>query len=497
MMALGAQARSYSGETAGDDEGRPYFDFGVFAFQDKDYLDAVENFQAALAFNPDNPLYHQYLGRTYTALERFEDAETHLGQAMALDPELPGLSHDVGMFKYKQADFEAAAKHLTEAAEASPDDVLILYYAGISLFKTEAYTRARDYFLRAAEKSNSIRPNGLYYAGVCAFKAGQFDDAVAHFEAVKADPGAESLWDNADRWARYSKGALDRKSRARRPYRIFLKLGYRYDDNVKLEPDDREIFSDEADSAIVAYLSGNYDFLSRAGYKAGVGYNHYQIWHTSLSEYDLTASIANLYVSYYIRPVTLRFTYSPTYYWADGDSYLREHQLSPEIFWRINPKLTTRFQYTWSDNDYVDEDGQDGTTNALSAMLYYTILNGKGRVVSIWGGLGYEKNDADDDAEGYDRWTLQLGTALDLPWELKLQLVGKYQPREFDGIDEALDVDLVREDDKYIGSISLSRRIFRDWMAVIAEYQYTRNISNVNDFEYSRNLVSVSLTATF
>ena len=50
--------------------GRAYFDFGVFAYEDGDYGDAEANLKQALKFEPENPLYNHYLGKTYLPVSR-------------------------------------------------------------------------------------------------------------------------------------------------------------------------------------------------------------------------------------------------------------------------------------------------------------------------------------------------------------------------------------------------------------------------------------------
>ncbi len=79
-----------TGEDEGE-EGRAYYDLGVFAYEDGDYEDAENNLTKALEFNPFNPFYNHYLGKTYLKKERYQEAENYLTIAWKISPDIPGL----------------------------------------------------------------------------------------------------------------------------------------------------------------------------------------------------------------------------------------------------------------------------------------------------------------------------------------------------------------------------------------------------------------------
>jgi hypothetical protein len=39
--------------------------------------------------------------------------------------------------------------------------------------------------------------------------------------------------------------------------------------------------------------------------------------------------------------------------------------------------------------------------------------------------------------------------------------------------------------------------VYSDWLGVLLEYRHIRNDSNINDFEYTRNQITFSVTATY
>ena len=62
-----------SAATYAEEAGRAYFDLGVFAYNDGDYVEAEKNLKSALTAMPDNPYYNHYMGKTYLKMERYDE----------------------------------------------------------------------------------------------------------------------------------------------------------------------------------------------------------------------------------------------------------------------------------------------------------------------------------------------------------------------------------------------------------------------------------------
>lgn len=473
----------------GEEEGgRAYFDFGVFAYEDGAYGDAEENFQQALEFDPENPFYNHYLGKTYLKMERYQPAMSHLAKAWEINPEISGLKYDMAYLNYKMSYYRKAAELFSEIIKEEPENVLALYHGGITLFRLERYEEAIDYLVVAADISPNIMDNSYYYAGICYLKGGALKKAVEKFEYVRDHSESESLKEYAIRWLQ----ATEKRKKAQRPYNIYLKVGYEYDDNVMLEPVDDNIYSDEDDTLLVGYFSGGYDIINRRNFKMGAEYSHYQTMHDDLDEYDLTGSIGNVYARYSMAPVTFGLSYLPHYYWVDSDSFLMRHQLRSDVTWKVDSDLFTRLSYSYYRNNHFQDDNRDGHTNEVFLDAYYILGVNKGY---LFAGIGYEDNSASHADEYYEQLKTKVGISLKLFWGLDLSLTGRYYEQDYDNRDSFYGVK--REDKKYKGSASLSRRIFYDWLSIVGDFSYTKNDSNIDDYEYERNVATLSLTALF
>lgn len=482
FMCLSANAQ--------EEQGRAYYDLGVFAFEDEDYDAALENFKKALSFSPNDPYFNHYLGKTYMKMELYDEAENHLDRAWEIDPSIEGLKYDYAFLNYKMSNYEKSADLFVEIVEEDPSNVLAQYHGGISLYEMKRYSDALNYFLDASEKSPTIKTNGYYYAGICYRKMGKDKEAVEIFKYVRDNAESPSLKEYAIKWLR----AIEEEKKALKPYTLYVKMGYQYDDNVRLEPLEKEdLYADEADYAIVGFFSGRYNFVNKKTFKMGAGYSHYQTWHNELNEYDLVGSIGNLYVKYTLNPISLGLDYIPSQYWVDSEEYLRRHQLKPELAWKASENLVTRLSYNYYINDHLQDDNRDGNTSDLFLDVYYGILKKRG---NIFGGIGYESNDASHNDHNYTQLKTKLGLSLiKILWDINFIMTGKYYDKGYDNVDSFHGVK--REDAKYGASLSLSRILYRSWLSILLEYNYTNNESNIDDYTYKRGATTLSLMASF
>jgi tetratricopeptide (TPR) repeat protein len=471
-----------------EEAGRPYYDLGVFAYEDGDLAAAEKYFKAALKSNPNDAFYNHYMGRTYMKMERYEDALNYLNKAWGQNPEISGLGYDLGYLHYKQGNYLDAITLFRDTAKKEPSNVLAIYYAGMSLFKEQQYREALDYLLSASELSPSVKANGYYYAGICYKEMGDLDKALEKMTYARDNTKSQSLMESASNWI----FAINKQKRETTPYSLYFRLGYQFDDNVQLDPVDQDLYTNEDDSLAVGYLSGRYDILDESDLTMGVGYSHYQTMHNDLDTYDLMGSAVDLYATYKSGPFTYGFRYIPTYYWLDSDSYLRSHQLRPEIAWEVNRNLTARFSYRYYQNTYFQDSNKDSDTNEIYADIFRNLGKEDAYVNAA---LAYEINTADHPDEDFTQIKLKAAVSYPLPQDFTVLLLGKYYDQSYDNVDSYYGV--TRKDAKYNLTLTLSHPIFFDWMSVAGTYSYTNNDSNINDYQYERTVVGLSLSAKF
>ena len=341
------------------DRGRSNYDLGVFSYEDGDYEAAEKHLKRALALNPDSSLYQHYLGKIYIKMERYDEAITHLERAYEKDPAISGLKNDLAVANYRMQRYSTSARLFEEIAEEDPENILAHYHAGISLYKQEQYQRALNRFIIASDKSPTIKVNGYYYAGICHLKLGNYDAAAKKLKYVRDHADTAYLKQNATKFLE----VIDRRKKALRPYRVYAKLGYRYDSNVRLEPEDEDRYADEDDWVLVGYFSGRYNLYRKNPYTAGVGYRHYQTWYDKLDEYNLTGSVFSVYGRYGKGPFGLFVSYLPHLYWLHSDRYIRKHQAKAEVTYNVVKDVTAQLSFDHFRNEHIRDPSWDGHSN--------------------------------------------------------------------------------------------------------------------------------------
>jgi tetratricopeptide (TPR) repeat protein len=465
------------------------YDLGVFALDEGDLNAAEQQFLKAVGQEPDNPYCNQFLGKTYLQMGRYDDALHYFDRAWDLMPSLIGLEYDRGMAQYKAGNYEQATAIFSDLAAKDPANALAVYYTGMSYFKQQQYRTAIKYLNMAADQNSSIRDNSYYFAGLSHQRLGETKKALDKLDYVAEFATSDQLRQSAGQWlevirAEGAKGV---------PYSLYLKLGLQYDDNVRLDPLNEDLFADEGDWAIVGFFAGRYNLVNRADRRLGIGYTHYQSRYTDLSEFDLIGSTLSLYVQQRLSSsLTLIGSYLPSFYWLDSDSYLRRHQLRPELLWQPSEGRAIRLSYSYSMNEYFQDSDKDGTSNALGVELYQKVLGQRGQLLV---GLGYEKYDADHPDEDYGWFQGRVGYTGIMSWDLKLHIEGTLVSKEYDHVDSYYHEQ--RKDHKYSVGASLGRQIFFPWLTIQGEYQYTKNDSNIDYFSYDKNVFTVSAITKF
>jgi tetratricopeptide (TPR) repeat protein len=471
--------------------GNAFYDEGVFAYEDGDYKAAEAAFTKALASDPKSPSANHYLGKTYVQMERFGEAKAFIEKAWKGDPDMPDLSYDRAFLYYKMADYGKAAGLFQAVVKEEPSRILANFYCGVSLYRDRQYKAANPYLLKAADKSPDLKAKAYYYSGLCHYYMNQKAQAVDKLTYVKNNSDSKDVRDNAHRWIEKIKAG----KKVQKPYALELKLAYEYDDNVPLEPIDQDdLYSEEKDSLILGYASGQYNFVNRDTVIVGAGLSRFQTWHVELDEYDVSETALKLYGYYLTDTFIYGLKLVPSIYQLDGEDYLLTAQVKPEVSYAVNQQISLWLSYTYSSNDYrqSDFDDRDGSTHEVFLDAVYSLDGDRGYFL---GGFGYEDNTASEEVYDYGRLTVRAGGSFDLVYAVRLGVMGTYAGKTYKN-DDPID-DKAREDARYKVSASLSRELFYEWLEIAAEITYTKNDSNIGDYEYTRQIFGIGLSAIF
>ena len=468
-----------------ENRGRGYFDFGVFAYEDGDFEDALQNLRKAVEMEPGNPLYQQYLGRSCMELHQFDEALAALAAAREADPSLAGLTYDLALLHFKKEEYVQAAGLFESLVVQEPDNVLIRYYTAITLFKLKRYRAALPHFEKAVALSPSIRDNGSYYLGVCHFMLREYDRARELLTAVRDTARSDTLRQGAAKWL----AALENI----RPWRLSLETIAGYDDNVVREPVDRpELFAREGDWFAGAYLQGRYNFIDRRDWRVGVDFRHWQVKYRDLDTFDKAISFLQLSTAHRRDQVVFGLNYTPSHYWLDGQGFGLQQEIEPVVVWEIDDRRTARLSHSRAYNNYYALPDRLGHTDTSRLNIYQALPRQKSL---LYGELAVGRNSAADPTEDFDLVKAGLGLHLQAPADFQVTIDSSVATRDHRLAE--IGFTRVREDRRYYLAASVSRPVFFDWLALGLKVEYVNNDSNIDLFHYRKLAAFLSLIAAY
>jgi len=485
-----------------------FYDEGIFAYEDGNYNIAETAFQKALDLDPQNPYANHFLGKTYIKMEQYKKAGKYIEKAWKLDAEMPDLAFDRAFLYYKLEKYGKAAALFKAVLEDEPARIMARFYCGVSLYRDRQYQKANPYLLAAVQGSPDLKVKAYYFSGLCHYYMDQQDQALERMNFVKTNTDSEEVRANAERWIQ----TIQAGKQERKPYKVELLIAYEYDDNVPLEPDDPEesieddLPDDKEDFLISAYAAGEYNLVNQENFILGAGLSRYQSMHSELDEYDSSETSGKLYARYKAAPFSLGLQVAPKIYQLDGEDYLLKIEVNPTASYAFNQQWSLWLSYTYADKDYRDNDTEifkdvemdryDASSHEVFLDDVYILSNDMGFLL---GGIGYEISTADENKYDYNRLTLRLGGSFNLPYEFRLGLLGSYAAKSYlekEWQDDDGD-DAKREDARYKITVSLARQLYSDWLEIAAELTYTKNNSDISNYEYTRNQAGIGLIATF
>lgn len=517
-------------EQAPDDAGVADL-IGQCQMQRKRWAEAAAAFADAKRLDPETPDVDLHL-----AVSRFHDGDVD-GAELALDDarvRSPGSAEvDLydGLIRLERGgDPVAAAEALERARGRDPTGVepVASYYAGIAWLRAKERERASEAF----ERVQTEAPGSSW--------------ASAAQRALTGSDGLVLLRDRRDlqglQQAERPLGRVPIEGERQGPW-IVLSGGFEYDSNVILRGDGVAVpdeISDEGDVRGVWTAQIGTEVFRNRDWAVGVMAAYYGSAHFDLSDFDTQYPSVTTWVDRRLGESTLaRLQYDFSYAWVGYDGYLLEHSVTPALFhdWggrRGNSRLFT--QLSWDDYRFHPDDVPDGNpppaggpgticpdlsepcgpfgldeAHARNRDGFWSIV-GVDHVVPVVelrsqfsAGYRWHHYDAEGTEYDFDGHEFVLGARTALPWLVVLDVQGSYTYRPYDdpstypdpgdledGVEYFLSSD-DKEENVWQADAILERPI-TDWLIGSLRYEYTRNDSNVEVFDWDRHIVGGYLT---
>ena len=479
---------------------------GVLAYSNRDYLQALDELQKAAELAPDNPDVQFYLGLTFTRLGEFDKAVAALHKTLQLDASKQYAHYHLGLAYSLAGRHTEALPQFEAAVQFDPQKAPTYFYLGQSLYHLKRYNEALPPLQRAMELDPSLTPTVQYYRGLILYATERDTQAQEAFEAILEQEPDTPLGRQAQRYL----DALVQRASTRRLVQLEGTMSLEYDDNVILEPNAVEI-SGQADGRVVFSVLGRVLPVRTPRWNLGAEYALFQSLHFDLTDFNIQSHTIGLFANLKLERATLYATVNYNYTLLDNLRFSEAITLQPSALIKASDSLFTIASVRYRPSNYfdIDPEGADPAVRdrdgwAVRAGLYQFFLFNNQRS-SFRVGYHYEASRNDGTDWEYDSHEIGLALQTPLGWDVTLLLEGVYTRFDYlhvNSFDAGNDATLTaadtqkRNDDRLVGVVALTRPFGR-FVTLTASYTHTSNLSNIDFFDYRRNIWTLAVTGRY
>ncbi len=395
-----------------------------------------------------------------------------------------------GMDAFRAGSFEVALAAFEKARNEGMAHPSLYYNMGVSAYRLARYKVARENFLEAAAH-DQLKQVAHYNLGLIALKAGERDEAITWFDSA--------LDGDNDKIRALAVTQLNKlaQSPARNGYGVIgVSLGS--DDNV-VDPN-ATTTTDEGDEFVELFAAGSYIVGARNDGWRFDG-SLYQLNYSQVDDFDISAlrlGVGRIFTLGHWRAEAGGSGERST---LGQDDYLATNTLELKSQRALGDKARLRLRYRFDsitalDSGYDYLEGQRHRTEVETSRDFEQL---RLRVA-----YEYEANDRNNLKNGTtfsnyspDRHTVTLrgDVRLSTNWRLDSRL--GYRSSEYDEPNQLLDgTSVSRSDDQLRFSLRAEGNPSGEWR-LFAELDHTENESNINVFDYERNIISAGVTWAF
>jgi tetratricopeptide (TPR) repeat protein len=490
-----------------------YVEQAVLDFDDKRYEQALDNLRRGLQIEPEHREALYYTGVVNMALGRHEQAIAFLERALAKAPGDVPIIFQLGLAHFARQDYDRAWPLLERAFRADPALDGLGYYVGFLRYRRNDYRGALA-ALRGGRVSNpELQQLSRLYIGLALAGSGLPTQATAELqEAVRLAP-ASPVTGSVERLRDTIVAARQHERRLA----VELRLGGFYDDNVAVVPDrDSRVLATRLLRGAEHESSGEllgarveYVWLRAGAFDATVGYSFFGTYNNDLPSFNVTDHLGTLGSSYRAAlgamPLQISSQYAFDILFLDDDEFVRRHSVTLAAALVESERHLTQIYARYQRKDFNEEpprpDRRDirDANNFMGGFLHLLRFARDQHFVKAGYQLDFE------DAEGanfeYLGHRVLLGGQYTLPWAaIRLKYDFDVHIRDYSNTNTVAELTgqaaRTRHDAEFTNVVRVEVPMPAGF-TLSGEYQSSVNESNVAVFDYTRNVVSVSLTWTY
>jgi len=514
LLVLALSVGRVAPAAAQTSEADVYVAQAILEIDEKKYDEALANLKKALQINPDHTEALYYTGVVYSAQRKPAEAVPFLEKARAKAPGDPAIAFQLGLAYFAQQEYERAQPLFEEVFKAHPDLDGLGYYTGFLRYRNKDYRGALAAFRAGRSSDVEIQQLTRFYSGLALGVLGMSEQAAAEVEqALRLAPGTPLIGP-----AERLRDTIVAARQAERRLSVEVRVGVTYDDNVDVRPTVNNREPQVAELRTHRHESFGELFGARADYiwwktdewQSTIGYSFFTVYDNDVPKFGVISHVGSLGVSHRVSFEELPGLLSAQYAWdtlaLKGKEFLTRNTLTvsaavvesemhlTQIFGRYQNK---DFQKETNPRPIRQEDRS--ADNWMFGFLHFVRFAQDKHFVKAGYQLDYDDTGGAD--YEYVGQRFSLGGQYTLPWRgIRLKydfdahiraytnvnaLFPTYAPNTKQRADEEL-VNVLRAE------IPLPRNL-----TLAAEYQNTRVHSNLEVFDFTRNVLSLVLSWSY
>ncbi|MGR9117062.1 MAG: tetratricopeptide repeat protein [Gammaproteobacteria bacterium] len=464
------------------------FSQGVELFKQGRYDQAESSFMNALQSEPRSAEIYFYLGLVATQKGEQARAVAAYRKAAKLDPGLDGVHLSMGIAYYKMNLNTLAINSFRRAVKQDPEDASAPFFLGLSYEETGKYQEAIQWFQKAALLDAEFEQLAYFNIGLAQSRSGNIGAArEALNRAVKIDSSSET-GKNAQNYL----ATLDKAATQAKRWYVSANAGIEYDDNVTLSEVDTT--TGIGDIAAVFDFSAAYQVYKTNDTEIEVGYDFYQSIYEDLSSFDLQSHLFSAIASREFGNTDGTLSYSYNYLELGGNSFLVTNSIMPSVGTSFFGNMYHTLSYNFKDKEFTDNTARSADQHAVGLDNYYFFEDGKS-----YGFLNLRYEDEDTAAPQFDYvgYYVTVGAKSTLPiFAINPEVRFNYQYflRDYQNITPSISQE--REDERNTVTFSVTQ-YFNDNFNIKLNYQYIDSNSNLPTSDYTENIFTATVGASF
>ena len=494
----------------------------ILDLEDKRFEDAQKNLLEALKREPDHVEALYYLGVVNMALRRPADAVPYLLRAQKRSPTDSSIAFQLGLAYFAQQRYDEAEPLLERVFRTDPSVDGLGYYVGYMRYRRKDYRGALAAFRAGRTTDAQLQQLTRFYTGLALAVLGLPAQASAEVEqALRLAPGS-ALTGPAERLRDTMRATAEQGRRLTAEVR----LGFLYDDNVIVRPGPSateqplvSILRDKRYDSIGELFGAQFNYLwwQTETWESSVGYSFFGTYNNELTSFNITDHLLNAALTYKSAvagmPLHTGLQYSWDMLYLDETEFLRRNSATLTALLVESDRHLTQgfFRYQnkefFETNPLPDPDEFRDADNFMVGILHLLRFAQDAHLVK--GGYQYDIEETQGRNYRYHGHRLLVGAQYTLPWYgIRLFYDFDLHLRNYSDRNSLLPTYAPgtkrRSDDEYNNTLRADLPLAGPtlWgeptrITLSASYQNTVARSNIEVFQYTRNVYSLSLSWTY